>query len=414
MKTFFKLFLFLTIFFSSYVYSCAIENPTAVDNNRFGIHILDENDLEDAARLVNSSGGDWGYITFVIREDERDLNRWQKVFDKARRLHLIPIVRIATRQEGGNWLKPNQDNLMDWVNFFDSLNWVVKNKYVIIGNEPNHAAEWGGEVNPTEYGEYYQNLAKLLKISSPDYFIMPAGFDASAPDNKIHMSEEKYLKTLFLKYPKLYEYIDGWSSHSYPNPNFSGDPSESGKISIKTYEWEMSILKKMGISKNFPVFITETGWAHSTNTEQDYLDPEKLSEYYKKLFETYLSDPKIVTFTPFILNYDSPPFDKFSWKKNDGMFYNFFEETQKVLKIKGNPIQITEAEIIFEIVPEFLKKENKVFAAGIAKNTGQSIWLKGVTVLGYEKDSDKRLEIDPSLFLDIEPGKIGIILYRRL
>jgi len=39
----------------------AIENPIARPNNFFGIHILDENDLDDAAKLINSSGGDWGY-----------------------------------------------------------------------------------------------------------------------------------------------------------------------------------------------------------------------------------------------------------------------------------------------------------------------------------------------------------------
>jgi len=58
----------------------AAENPLSVPNNSFGIHILDENDLEDAAKLVNSGGGDWGYVTFVIRSDERDSKRWQKVF----------------------------------------------------------------------------------------------------------------------------------------------------------------------------------------------------------------------------------------------------------------------------------------------------------------------------------------------
>ena len=102
----------------------AIETPTSVDNNKFGIHITDENDIEDAARLLNSSGGDWGYVTFVIREDERDINRWQNVFDKLRRQHLIPLVRIATTQDEGNWTKPDPDDISSWVNFFESLNWV--------------------------------------------------------------------------------------------------------------------------------------------------------------------------------------------------------------------------------------------------------------------------------------------------
>ena len=72
--------------------SNAIVDPLTSPNNRFGIHIIDEGDLEDAAKLVNSEGGDWGYVTVVIRKDERDTARWQKGFDRMRRLHLIPIV----------------------------------------------------------------------------------------------------------------------------------------------------------------------------------------------------------------------------------------------------------------------------------------------------------------------------------
>jgi len=153
MRKFIYVITFLFFLFSFNGGALAIENPTAVSNNKFGIHIMNENDLDNAARLVNSSGGDWGYVTFVIREDERDNNRWQKAFDKARRLHLIPIVRLATIQDGGNWTKPDPNDITSWVNFLDSLNWVIKNRYIIIGNETNHATEWGGELNPEGYGE---------------------------------------------------------------------------------------------------------------------------------------------------------------------------------------------------------------------------------------------------------------------
>ena len=53
----------------------AIVDPLKSANNKFGIHITDENDLDEARALINSSGGDWGYITLVIREDERDVKR---------------------------------------------------------------------------------------------------------------------------------------------------------------------------------------------------------------------------------------------------------------------------------------------------------------------------------------------------
>ena len=89
----------------------AIEDPLAVSNNRFGIHIFAENDLLDAVTLVNSSGGDWGYVTFVIREDERDKSRWQRVFNNLRLLHLIPIIRIASSQEEYGWKELDVDDI---------------------------------------------------------------------------------------------------------------------------------------------------------------------------------------------------------------------------------------------------------------------------------------------------------------
>ena len=41
----------------------------AQETNKFGIHILDPSELQQAAELVNSSGGDWGFVTIVIRDD---------------------------------------------------------------------------------------------------------------------------------------------------------------------------------------------------------------------------------------------------------------------------------------------------------------------------------------------------------
>ena len=67
----------------------AIEDPTSVANNKYGIHIVDENDLNRARELVNSSGGDWGYVKVVIQESERSQGRWQGVFDTMRREHLF-------------------------------------------------------------------------------------------------------------------------------------------------------------------------------------------------------------------------------------------------------------------------------------------------------------------------------------
>src|SRR3989344_7494134 len=165
----------------------AITDPRTQPNNKIGIHILDETDISDAAKLVNSSGGDWGYVTLVIRTDQRDPIIWQKIFDRLRRSHVIPIVRIASKPYDHSWEKLVYDEIDGWVTFLNSLNWVTENRYVVIGNEPNHAKEWGGEINPEEYSNYLAGISKKLKASSGDFFILNGALDASAPDNGIYM-----------------------------------------------------------------------------------------------------------------------------------------------------------------------------------------------------------------------------------
>ena len=94
---------FLIIFFLLTPNAGAIYDPLFLPNNKFGIHIIDENDLVSAAHLVNSSGGDWGYVTMVITQEDRKLNKWTTNFELMTKLHLTPIIRIATALSGSMW-----------------------------------------------------------------------------------------------------------------------------------------------------------------------------------------------------------------------------------------------------------------------------------------------------------------------
>ena len=96
-----------------------------LQNNKFGIHLAtpDDGDLDRAEELVNSSGGRWGYVTLVIQENDRDLNKWQGVFDKLREQRMIPIIRIATKPDGSNWRRPDKSDAQSWVDFLNKLHW---------------------------------------------------------------------------------------------------------------------------------------------------------------------------------------------------------------------------------------------------------------------------------------------------
>ena len=391
----------------------AVEDPLVVPNNKFGIHIIDENDLEDARKLVNSTGGDWGYTTIVIREDERDAARWQNVFDKMREMHLIPIVRLATIQQVDSWQKPSLENTGDWVRFLNSLNWVIKNRYIIVGNEPNHAKEWGGAINPKEYAEYLKKVSEDLKLASPDFFILPAGFDASAPNSRETMNEEVFIQRMLEAQPLIFNYIDGWTSHSYPNPGFSGSELASGKGSLLTFDWELSYLKSLGIEKKLPVFITETGWVHSMDGEiQKLISPQSLGSKFKTAFELPWSDQRIAAITPFILSYKAEPFSPFSWIKKDGGLYDFYYDVQNLPKIKGEPVQINSGQILTSAIAPIVDAGTYFHVLLTLENTGQTIWLP--EEISLVTGDGNEIAIDQFMSAEIKPGERGIGLLRGL
>lgn len=319
----------------------AIVDPLSSPNNKFGIHIADENDISKAADLVNTSKGDWGYTTLVIRETDRDLEKWQGIFDQMRSLHLIPIVRLATRPLGDTWEKPELQDAASWAEFLGKLYWVTKNRYVVLFNEPNHAKEWGNAINPTEYGEILKTFSLTLKSVSDDFFILPAGLDASAPNSQNTMDEVDFLREMIFSHPDAFNYIDGWTSHSYPNPNFSGKVEDKGRGTLRTYLWELEILKSLGQKNNLAVFITETGWAHKEgiSDNKSYFSSDSIAAFLLTAAKDIWSDPQIAAVTPFILNYQSYPFLYFSWQKpSKNAFYSFYDAYKSLEKISGRPL----------------------------------------------------------------------------
>ncbi|PIV09883.1 hypothetical protein COY89_03010 [Candidatus Roizmanbacteria bacterium CG_4_10_14_0_8_um_filter_36_36] len=411
-------------------------------NNKFGIHLAQPHaeDLQSAARLVNSTGGDWGYVTLVIQENDRKKDKWQAVFDQLRQLHLIPIIRLATQADGDNWERPKKEGADDWVNFLDSLNWVVKNRYVILFNEPNHGSEWGGEVDAEDYAKVVLSFAKKLKEKNPDFFVMLAGLDASAPQGPpAYEDEEVFFKKMLIdsvsdSLPSvlapsgrlekslravgnpssstpinIFNYVDGWASHSYPNPDFSGSPWDSGRGTIRTYQWELGLLKSLGVEKELPVFITETGWERQVQSSkfkvQSYLDENTVADYFRIVFENvWLPDERVVAVTPFIFNYQGQPFLDFSWQKlQSSDFYQQYYTVQSLEKIHGEPEQIEKGGINFSLPMNLVAQSNYQFDIKL-KNDGQAIWDKDNSYsLTIVSDSEGKLEYLIDDLKDIRP-----------
>ena len=140
------LLLFFAVFLILVKPASAAENPLAVANNKIGVHILDPSEVSAAAELVNHNGGDWGYVTIPIQTGDENFAKWQAFMDNCKQYHLIPIIRLATQDDYSNtefWRKPTEDDIVNFANFLNSLEWPTKNRYIIVFNEVNRADEMG-------------------------------------------------------------------------------------------------------------------------------------------------------------------------------------------------------------------------------------------------------------------------------
>jgi len=326
------LFLMGTIFFFLLVgHALAIYDPLSVSNNKMGIHILFPSELHTAARIINNGErGSWGYVTVPIQSTDRNRKKWQDFLNQCSVERVIPLIRIATVPSGSNWEEPNSLDLVDFANFLNDLNWPVQNRYIIIFNEVNRPDEYGGLANPEEYADILNNAIDIFKSRSSDFFILPAGLDNAARTGNDAVHWKTFLTRMHRTQPDIFNKIDGWTSHAYPNPDFSVRPDLSGSNKIDSFRYDLAFLKRF-TGKKLPVFITETGWSNR------YLSDSQISYYYQYAFSKVWSDPNIVTVTPFLLNAQDGPFKQFSFL-NQSQEPKVFAYNLSALAQAGQPI----------------------------------------------------------------------------
>lgn len=338
-----KIVIWLVIFIAVFARPVfAVENPLSVPNNKFGVHILFPQELDKAAELVNSNGGQWGYVTIPIQAGDRDLEKWQGFMDKAKELRMIPIIRLAIENDYFNttvWRKPTFADVLDFANFLNSLNWPTKNRYIVVFNEPNRGDEWGGFASPSEYAQILSYSATTFKERSSDFFIISAGLDNAAANNSPHsINQYLFLQIMNEAIPGIFNQIDGLSSHSYPNPAFSQPPSRQNQRGVASFSFERALVKSLS-KKSLPTFITETGWV------QDRVPDYIISLYYKDVFASLWNDESIVAVTPFLLQAYAGPFLPFSLVKSDGSPTAQYMTLKNLSKIKGAPILSSDPKI---------------------------------------------------------------------
>lgn len=405
---------YITLLFF-YLFSIFSTKPILASKNIFGLHLTQTEDIHAAKEIINSNGGDWGWVTIVIRFDQLDYNMWQDFFDNCRQFHLIPIVRLATISEGDNWKVPSLSDIDKLTSFLNSLNWPTKTQHVILFNEINHGQEWGGEVDIKNYVDVSIYTSQKLKEYNQNFFVLSGALDLASPEKPPNFkSAQSVYQEIFSYNSQYFNYIDGIASHSYPNHGFLGTPKDKGQHSILGYSWELDYLKKIGITKDFPIYITETGWPHreGLDSRNNFYTTKTTSQFLIDALSIWSNDNQVKAVTPFIFNYPQKPFDHFSWLDQQEKIYPEYQKIIETEKFKNQPEQITKYELYGIHLP-FLIFPNHQYSGQISlKNTGQSIW--GESEFCINPTVNFNIELTP-LCIDkndyIKPGQIKIFTF---
>ncbi len=314
-------------------------------NNKFGLYIYAEQKefFELAQNLVNSNGGDWGYVLIPYNVKDYDRDKWEGVFTRLHNKHLIPIIQL--------WDVDPEDYKVQTqraARFLNSFMWPIEQRYVSVYNETNDAKFWRGRVAPAEYARVLDYTIAEFKAQNDNFFMLNGAFNVSAPSNVSHMDAFDYMYQMNKEVPGIFSKLDGWASHPYPQPNFSGSPYDTGRWSIRAYEDEIAYLKDtLGVTKDLPVFITETGWAHAEGEtfNASFLGLVDVSRNLEIAFrEVWLKDDRVKAVIPFTIWYE-PPFDHFAWVNRDGVPYDHYNVVKELHKIAGTPNKMVSTKV---------------------------------------------------------------------
>ena len=275
-----------------------------------GVHILHPGEITDAAALIKTEANrdQWTYVTLPLSHDDLERHdEWQAAFTEAKKHRINPIVRLTSRFDPqlNAWSVPTRGEIIQLFHFLSRLEWPQDAKFIIAFNEPNHASEWGGQLDPAGYAKVLNFITHWAHTEHYGYRVLPAAMDLAAPNGPDTMEAFGFLDGMLAANPHVFDNIDYWNSHSYPNPAFSASPERTGQNSLRGYQYELAWLQeKTGLTRF--VFITETGWDDNRATNSH------LASWYAIAREQIWSDTRILGVTPFVLRGDPGPFAGFT------------------------------------------------------------------------------------------------------
>ncbi len=287
---------------------------SAIEVEKIGVHVLSPAEFGQAKTMLTAhqSNDRYQYVTLPISISAPfSCDSVRQTLNQAKQNRLIPLVRLTTEFTDQSWQIPTKREIVEAVDCLAQAEWPTDQRHLIVFNEVNHAPEWGGRLDPAGYAKTLQFVSDWAHTSNSQFIVMPAALDLAAPNGTTTRDAFDYLSAMYKAKPEIFDQIDAWNSHSYPNPGFVGRPQDTGRTSLRGYQHELAFLTKLGVAKNLPVYITETGWRATRS------NVGKLADYYQYASRYVWSDPRVVAVTPFILRGSPGPFAEFSFLVDD-------------------------------------------------------------------------------------------------
>lgn len=379
-------------------------------NNKYGImtHLTCPSfDLNGGVRHLESASklcGEWGWVRQYVNADPAEAKTHARFIILCRAFKLRPILYINSINKEwlvrkGRGAKPKSDPnggyegvagyIANWIAAIEAEG--VRVPYLELWNEPNLQEGWAEEPDPVAYARYHVATAKAVKKVSPQILLLnsalsPSGGTEDNGDGKQGIVGDKnldniyFIDEIFKAVPEIKDYIDFWSSHSYPlnhPPEYNKD-----KYSVFGYQWEMKEIAKF--NAKYPVIITETGYPleEFSDTTFPKITPDLSVSYTIRAYlGAWLNDPELVAVCPFLLGDPlygvSGTWERYTWTYPDMKPKPILDAVAALPHVKGSDyLKAGECS---------LKGNVKIAQIGAYKN--MLVWL---TPGGYSALTDER------------------------
>jgi hypothetical protein len=246
-------------------------------NPKLGIHtrLTDEVEpwkIKRTLEMVREMGAPWiiEYFPWAYVEEQPGRYNWvhaDQVVNHASRQGLTVVARLGYVPE---WARPKDTSplYLDEAHFADFGRFAAefvkryagKVRYVIIGNEPNLALEWGYQApDPVKYTALLRTVYPLIKAANPEVQVLAGALSPTLapPGSEFGMNDLDFLQRMYEAGASAF--FDVLAIHAYGWHSSPDEPPDPAVVNFRRTELLRDIMVANG-DGNKRAMITEGGW----------------------------------------------------------------------------------------------------------------------------------------------------------